>query len=152
MHTFEGWEHLTVAGRTGSEKTGDAEFFSYTTAVPATEIVEQAVQAFGLDGYRLLRLAYASLKIENRPNPKGKPRKMKADEALGLQVLRMQHHLEDGKTATEAITAAKADTLRAMNEAETTVVVTKITKAESDEVDALEKETLKRLAPPVQEP
>ena len=145
MQTFTGWEKLEVAGATGSEKNGDAEYFSYETPIPSMEVVAKAEEAFPLEGKRLLRHAYGALKISNRPNPKGKPRKMRGDEVLAYTVARMAYYTDEGLDVSETIKRARADTSRAMADAATSVQVKKISKTDAEELDKLEREMLKRL-------
>ena len=91
MQTFKNWETIDVAATTGKDQ--DKRLFTFKTPVPTTRAVDDLANGLGvlgmvtdvdldgndveverlipaiLDAKRMLQLAYAQLKITNRPNP-----------------------------------------------------------------------------------
>ena len=179
MQTFENWETIEVSAQTGSSKNGNVRYFSFKTPVPTLTALDDLADGLGklgmvtvlddndeeveverlvpaiLDAKRMLQLAYAQLKIANRPNPYAKAGKALAKEAALAEQNRLAKlYLSQGMDVDEALD-------RAANEAAATpptpvevhwIVLDdetgaddKVVKFGKTSLDAAEKELLKRI-------
>lgn len=138
--TFEGWERHVVAGVTGNVADGAAKYFEYDTAFPTKELVARFDAWLGLvDSRRLLKVVYAQLKIQNRPNPLAKaPKHVKADVALSRQLELAQKYIANGEDPMTAFRRAASEALKV----EPAVDVKWITKELAKEHDDVEQALL----------